>query len=138
MTARMITVCKFASAVLDELTANLGVGDSRKFDRGIGFMPVHVECLQQTSLGPLFSIAHYFELNGDLVADPDVLFLRLADGSWTPISFRSSIAYRVAVHFLDDGTVEVDEREQRELTRFANVWMKNVSEQQGLPTRRTR
>jgi hypothetical protein len=42
------------------------------------------------------------------------------------------------VTFHDDGTIEVDEREQRELTRFVNVWMKNVSEQQGLPTRRPR
>ena len=135
----MITVCELASAVLDELTDGLEVGDSKKFDRGLGFMAVHVECLQQTSHGSLFSVAHYFEMAGDLVPDPDVLFLRLANGSWTPISFRSSIAYRVAVHFHEDESVEVDEREQRDLTRFANVWMKNVSEQQGLPTtRRTR
>lgn len=134
----MITVCASASAVLDELTDGLDVGDSRKVDRALGFMPVHVECLQQTSLGPLFSIAHYFEMAGDLVADPDVVFLHRADGSWAPTSFRTSIAFRVAVHFHDDGVVEVDERGQRELVRFANHWMKNVSEQQGIKIKRTR
>jgi hypothetical protein len=134
----MITVCALAASVLDELTDGLAVGDAKKFDRGIGYMPVHVECLQESSLGLHFSIAHYYESNGDMVPDPDCVVIRRADGSWAPSSFQNSIAYRSAVTFHDDGTIEVDEREQRELTRFVNVWMKNVSEQQGLPTRRTR
>jgi hypothetical protein len=120
-----------AFLVLDELTAGLDVGGSRKIDRGLGFMPVHVECLQRTGLGVHFSVAHYFESNGDLVPDPDVVFVRTADG-WSPISFQNSIAYRVAVHFHDDGTIEVDEREQADLVSFCNQWMRNIREQQGL------
>ena len=138
MALKMVTVCKLARAVLDELTVDLDPGGSRKVDRGIGFMAVHVECLQETESGPLFSIAHYFEQNGDLVADPDVVFVQIADGSWAPVSFRNSLAYRVAVTFHEGGIVEVDEREQRDLVQFANVFLKNISQQQGLPTRRSR
>ena len=125
-----------AAAVLDELTDGLGVGKSRKVDRGTGFMPVCVECLQQTGLGPLFSVAHYFEQNGDLVPDPDVVFVRAADG-WAPVSFQNLVAYRIAVTFYEDGTVEVDAHEQRDLVQFCNQWMKNIREQQGLSTRKT-
>ena len=124
-----------AAAVLDELTAGLGVGQSRKVDRSSVFMAVHVECLHSTPLGPLYSIAHYYESQGDFCCDPDVTLVRTADG-WSPVSFQNSIAYRVAVHFHEDGTVEADEREQRDLVSFVGTWMENVREQQGLSTRR--
>lgn len=129
-------VCKNAAAVLDTLTEGLDVGASRKVDRGLGFMPVHVECLHRSGLGPLFSVAHYYEQNGDLVPDPDVVFVRAADG-WSPISFQNSLAYRVAVHFHEDGTIEVDEKEQSDLASFCNHWMRNIQEQQGLSPRRS-
>src|SRR5688572_17664601 len=108
-----------AAAVLHELTANLDVGDSRKMDRGLGYMPVHVECLRRTGLGLLYSVAHYYEQNGDLVPDPDVVFVRRTEG-WSPVSFQNSLAFRVAVHFHHDSTIEVDEKEQRELVSFSN------------------
>lgn len=138
MTLKLSCVNGVAKKVLEELVEGLEVGDSKKFDRGLGYMAVHVECLQKSGLGVHYSLAHYYEQNGDLVPDPDVVLVRRADGSWAPISFQNSIAYRVALTFHDDGTIEVDEREQRELTRFVNGWMKNVSEQQGIPTRRGR
>ena len=84
MTIPLKVLDKKAALVLDHLTEGLAVGDSRKVDRGTGFMPVHVECLQRTALGFLYSIAHYYEQNGDLVADPDVVFVRTAEG-WSPI-----------------------------------------------------
>ena len=132
MLLKMTTVSRNAAAVLDELTADLNVGDSRKVDRGLGFMPVHIEHLQRSGLGLHYSLAHYYEQNGDLVPDPDVVFVRGADG-WSPISFQDSLAFRVAVHFHEDSTIEVDEKEQRDLVRFCNHWMRNVQEQQGLP-----
>lgn len=135
MTLSLGSVSRKAAAILDELTSGLDVGDSRKVDRGLGFMPVHVECLHHSGLGPLFSVAHYYEQNGDLVPDPDVVFVHTTNG-WSPISFQNSLAYRVAVHFHDDGTTEVDEREQADLVSFCNQWMRNIQEQQGLSPRK--
>jgi hypothetical protein len=131
------TLSRKAASVIDELAAGLDVGDSRKVDRGLGFMPVHVECLHRTGLGLLFSVAHYHESQGDLVPDPDVVFLRRTDGAFCPVSFQNSIAYRVAVHFHDDGTIEVDEKEQADLVSFCNQWMRNIQEQQGISPRRS-
>ena len=51
MPLKMMTVSRNAAVVLDELTADLNVGDSRKMDRGLGYMPVHVECLHRSGLG---------------------------------------------------------------------------------------
>jgi hypothetical protein len=138
MPVRMKTACRLAAAVLDELTADLAVGDSRKMDRGIGFMPVHVECLHdRPGIGPLFSVAHYYEQNGDLVPDPDVVFVRSAQG-WSPVSFQNSIAYRVAVTFHEDGTIEVDAKDQEDFVRFCNLWMRDIQQQQGLSPRKPR
>ena len=70
MPLKLATVCKHAAAVLDELAANLNVGESRKIDRGLGYMAVHVECLHRSGLGLHYSVAHYYASNGDLVPDP--------------------------------------------------------------------
>jgi hypothetical protein len=135
MPLKLSVLSRAAATVLDHLTDGLGVGDSRKFDRGVGYMAVHVECLLPTGIGPLFSVAHFYLANGDMVPDPDVVFVRSADG-WAPVSFQNAIAYRVAVHLHEDGTVEVHEREQRDLVSFCNMWMKNIREQQALPTKK--
>lgn len=138
MTFKMVTVAAHAAVVLDELTRDLAVGESRKIDRGAGFMPVVVEHLEKSNLGSLFSVAHYYESQNGLVPDPDVTFLRRRDGSWTPISYQDSLAYRVVARLGDDGRVEVNERGQRELVRFANMWLRNVATQQNVPTKRSR
>ena len=137
MTFQLAPVGKSAAAILDELTRDLPVGGSRKVDRGFGFMAVHVECLHETKLGSLFSVAHYFESNGDLVADPDVVFLRRPEG-WAPISYRDSIAHCVVARLLDDGLVEANERGQRVLVRFCQVWLMNIRTQHGVTVRSAR
>jgi hypothetical protein len=79
-----------------------------------------VECLQRSGLGLYYSVAHYFESPaGDLVADPDVVFVRHADGS-SPVSFQDSIAFRAAVHFHDDATIEVSLLLRVHLVEFSN------------------
>jgi hypothetical protein len=77
MSIRLLkSVSESSQRIVDELTDGIQVGDSRKMDRGVGFMPVHVDCQRdRPGVGPLFSVAHYYESNGDLVPDPDVVFL---------------------------------------------------------------
>lgn len=139
MTFRFAFVSAIAASVLDELARELPVGESRKIDRAPGFMPVVVEHLEQREIGSLYSISHYFEQDGDLVADPDVVFLRRGDGLWTPISIQAPLGgYRVVVRVREEGRIEVDGRGQRELVRFANMWIKNVAAQQAIKIKRTR
>jgi hypothetical protein len=128
----MKAVSKRASIVLDNLTGGLGPGDARTYDNAPGdYMAVHVERVEETALGAVYSVAHYYEQSGDLVPDPDVTFLRGLDGAWYPLSFQNAIAYRRAAE-VRGGQILVKRREQRDLASFANVLLRNIEQQQGI------
>ena len=122
-----------ATQILTQLVHGLEPGENRKVHTNPTFMATDVERLNRRH----FSVAHYFEQNGDLVPDPDVVFVRHA-GGWSPLSFQDARAYREAVSFEADGTIEVYAREQRRLVVFCNLWLRNIQEQQALPARGTR
>jgi hypothetical protein len=129
----MKAASKASGRVLDMLTKGLAFGEARKIDNAPGaFMAVHVDHIDDTPLGPVFSVAHYYEQCGDLVADPDVTFLRGADGQWYPLSFQDSFGYRRYVEIGPDGEVAIDRARQLDLAQFVNMWMRNIKEQQGL------
>ena len=77
-----------ATAIFHKLTEGLHkVGDHRKWNNASGsFMAACVEIIGTTGLGPLVSIAHYYEQNHDLMRDPDVVFVIGADQEVYPIS----------------------------------------------------
>ena len=131
----MKSVCKAAKRVLDRLAHGLNApGDSTRIDNAPGtYMALCVERIGESKLGPIFSLAHYHEQNGDLVCDPDVTILRGADGEWYPLTFeQGGVAYRRSAEIAADGSVRVNRRSQRDLVQFVNVWMRNIREQQGL------
>jgi len=122
-----------AGRVLDILTRDLALGDGRKIDNAPGaFQAVHVDHVNDTPLGPVFAVAHYFEQNGDLVADPDVTFLCGGDGRWYPLAFQNALGYRRAAEVRSDGELLVNRARQSDLAGFCGTWMKNVAEQQDL------
>lgn len=134
MTIRLLKpVTKASQRVLEHLVDGLGVGESKKFDSGGPFMAVHVEAHRWIDGHVMVSVAHYYESNGDLVPDPDVVFIRRADGSFAPISFQNSLVCNQPVRWLEGGVIEVDAREQASIAGFANTFLKNISEQQGIP-----
>jgi len=133
MTIRLLKpVTKTAQRILQKLVDGLDVGDSKKVDTGGPFMAVHVEALQRIGDGVLFSVAHYYESNGDLVPDPDVVFVGRADGTFCAISIQNSLVFNQPVRWLADGTIEIDAREQASIATFANTLLKNIAEQQAL------
>jgi hypothetical protein len=69
-------------------------------------MPVCVERVEDTSHGPVFSIAHYYEQEGDIVPDPDVTLLRAADGEFYPLSYQDGRVYRRSAELGTDGRVD--------------------------------
>ena len=133
MSVRLLKpVTKSAQRVLEKLVDGLDVGGSKKVDNGGAFMAVHVEVHRWIDGSVIISIAHYFEQGGDLCADPDVVFLRRVDGSFAPISFQNSLVLNQPVRWLEDGTIEVDAREQASIASFANTFLRNIAEQQGI------
>ena len=78
------------------------------------------------------SVAHYFERNGDLVAEPDVVFFTGLDGKWIPIEITQSMTgWTAYVHFDDSGTQieRVNTRGQADLAAFTQQWAQNLIDQ---------
>ena len=77
------------------------------------------------------SVAHYFEMNGDLIADPDVVFFT-GYGEWAPIEITQVLAgHRRYAELGDAGhrIVRFDLRGQADLAVFAEQWAKNIRDQ---------
>jgi hypothetical protein len=98
-------------------------------------MAVHVEMISKISKGPIYSIAHYYEQNGDLMKDPDMTFLKGADGEYYPLSYQQDGLgiYQDAVDWDDNGNIKgFRVKMQADMTSFANDWMENIKNQQKL------
>lgn len=128
----MLTLNATAVKIMNTLTTGMEPGSARRFgERNGAFMPAFVECI-----GPdTFSVAHYYEQNGDLVQDPEVEFFRAPTGAWVPLSIHHGALgiRRVAVELGDNGQPSAYRpRQLRELCNFACMWLKNIREQQDI------
>ena len=132
----MKAVSKAAATVLDKLTAGLDAdGKAARIDNAHGtFMAICVERIGALgAMGPLFSVAHYFTQNGDLMADPEMIFLRGADGSYYATYFRQdSLGYERESVRMDGESVLVSARVQADQAAFASGWLVNICQQQGI------
>jgi hypothetical protein len=113
-----------AETVMDTLTAGMSVGSYKKIDNAEDvFMALHVECIGKCNLGHIFSLAHYYEQHGDLMRDPEMLFIQAEDGGYYPVEIWQDAVNSHSVGVLiEDGKA----------TMFAEVWLKNIWEQQGI------
>lgn len=103
------------------------VGDSVKLQSG-GFMPLVVERIRPDGI----SVAHYYEQNGDLMADPEMTFWLGVDGAYYATGFRQDgIAQnRTSVYFYGGAQpVKFHAREQAGQSSFAGIWMQNLRSQ---------
>ena len=125
-----------AKKVMDTLTGYLeGTDGHSKIDNTEGtFMSVHIECLNKCSLGQIYSVAHYYEQNGDMMRDPDMEFVKGGDGEYYPISFWQDAppVRDEPLTWKDGEMIAYHAKRQAALVSFANIWMRNIKEQQGL------
>jgi hypothetical protein len=129
----MRAINKSAKKVMDVLTANCkDVGDHGKFHTD-PFMDVIVERIENCSLGAKFSIAHYYEQNGDLMRDPEMCFIRGGDDEYYPYYWRMDGLgiERECIRWDEKGSVlGIQEIEQSNQAVFAGTWMRNIKSQQ--------
>ena len=116
------------------------LGDSKTVDNANGaFMSVHVELIARPQMDGsvrenvfIVSVAHYYEQNGDLVADPDVTFLLTAERQVYPLTFeQGGLVHQVTARF-SGGQLQFNQKAQKDLASFCNQWMRNIAEQQGI------
>ena len=101
-----------------------------------GYVTLTVEMVARCKVRGLdaydYSFCHYGELNGDLMRDPEMLFLVLVDkeGVWHvyPHYYRNDYAFgieRQSIVSTESG-LAVNKAEQRHQTEFASMWMGNL------------
>ncbi len=99
-----------------------------------GYMPLCIEPVGVSldcgpNGGAMVSVAHYYEQNGDLMRDPEMVF-EVSGDVWTPLSFTQDNVglYQEAVR-VDEGRVLVNPKRLRDLKSFARMWDKNLKDQ---------
>lgn len=121
-----------AAEVADLLTGGLREpGDGRTIGkRGGAIMPVSVT---RTGVNT-WAISHTYEMNGDLVPDPDIEYVKdPIVGGWIPIAYQDARRYdRVAeLKYMPSGGAHVDTydpRGVRSVLSAANVMLENIAE----------
>jgi Domain of unknown function (DUF6908) len=95
-------------------------------------MSAHIEHIGDTAMGPMFSVAHYYEQNGDLMKDPDMTFLRGDGGDYYPLEFQQDNLglYQCAVDWEGDKIISYKPKMQRSMAGFSGTWMRNIKTQQ--------
>ena len=135
--------------VLAHLTEGMDTVDDRRFYAD-GFMPLNVETIGGVDFmgipARMVSVCHYGEQNGDLMRDPEVVFIdlgekRVAAGTkdfpgikmrFIPAQFRNDYVgfYDECIRFNeDDGDFEFCAEKVADLLKFVNMWMQNLVEQ---------
>jgi hypothetical protein len=133
----MKAVSQTAQKVLDVLTTGLTLEapsderatQYRRIDCGrAGIMPLSVEVIAPSRI----AVAHRYEMNGDLVPDPEMTFWRGPDERWYPASItQAMLPERTAIAFdAHDKPKGFAPKLQRELAGFTTTWMRNVVDQQ--------
>ncbi len=110
-----------------------------------GFMPLSVEEIGIDGEGHrLVSLCHYGEQNGDLMRDPDIVFM-FQDAPYGPIA--EPVSFRNDYVGLDQEVYRYDESGRRthlntklnvQLREFARIWFANLNEQGFLGDRAVR
>jgi hypothetical protein len=130
--SREVRSSKRMAAVMKEITAAHAV------DLGHVGAYLHLENPPWMSLSieviadHLVSVAHYGEMNGDVMTDPEMVFYtNTLDGAWIPVSFRNDYvgSYRVATVISRGEVASFYPHEQADQASFADTWAGNIHEQ---------
>lgn len=116
-----------AQKVVESLVAGMAVHSYRRFESP-GMMPLSVERIAENQ----YAISHVGEQNGDLMRDPEVVFLvgpsLKSDRAFYPIEFRNDymgVHQELAV-MSGREVVGVRVRQQADCASYCATWMPNL------------
>lgn len=121
-------------ALLVEMNLIEGIPNSTgKLDRGGEcIMAIHGEWVEPNML----SLSHYYEQEGDLLADPEMLFWKGDDGEYYPVLFKQDGAFPIrhqAIFFSPERRpLRHDKKVLSEQVHFVSTWLRNICFQQGI------
>lgn len=104
-----------------------------------GYMPLTIELVNSHIIAEvgevkLYSLAHYYTLNGDLVTDPEMCFLvfRKEEAALIiPCMYQQGLPplYQESISIEGDKIILLHIDMQADHTAFANSWLNNIDEQ---------
>lgn len=104
-----------------------GEEESKTFEAGAGFMPLTIEQLGDN----LIAISHYYEQNGDAMADPDMEFAYDNEKKTLQArSYQQDALQRYDEVYSDNG---YNEELEEELNLFAHQWFQTIEKQGYIP-----
>ena len=79
--------------------------------------------------GGRISVAHYFEQNGDLIADPEIVFALVGD--WYPVEIQQVLGgwRQFLAKDAQGRLICCNPRGQADVTTFADLWARNIEAQ---------
>ena len=132
----MKQINKQAAKVLEKISK-----ESNTISNNKTFMDVHVEIIGKIEnipgTGRLIAVTHYYEQNGDLVTDPEMVFVESeglkGEKAYYPISFEMGGFRFEESALIENNTIKgVRPQLQRQHATFAGQWMINIKNQQGI------
>lgn len=133
-----------AAKIFCRLLDSMGIQTYKKFTNE-GFMPLVMEQVGELvntpwGKGQLYSLAHYYEQNGDLMRDPEMVFIVVDNRKDTkdyefigiyPQLFQldSLDLYEESVNIVNKTVTTYKPAWQAAHVSFANQWLKNIQQQ---------
>ena len=97
-----------------------------RFEAGKSFMPLSIDVLDRQENRLRIALAHNFEMNGDLVPDPDMeVLVDCEAGTVEALTFQDQRAYR-EVHPEPGVTLQ---HLRSDLNSFLSQWLTNIRNQ---------
>ncbi len=124
----MHSINEKSKMIMEVLIAQMDDG-YLKLDNASGtFMPLVMEKVtDEPGFTAVYSLAHYGEQNGDLMADPEITFGE-SEHEFYPLSFRNDYVgvYQEVI------AEQVNLKRQKELAEFTAIWLMEIVEQQSI------
>lgn len=89
-----------------------------------GYMPLVIE-----RHGQHVTVTHYYNQNGDQIADPDLKMLIGADGDWYPVGLQLCTGHYSRARWTENGRELTNLRINQEVKSFSTMWARNLAAQ---------
>lgn len=126
---------KKSSEILKKIVSKLENGYVKIDNTNGAFMPVSVEIIFENEKYKQISIAHYYEQEGDLLADPEMVFIysKALDVFYASYFLQSNLDIEEDSIIMERGEIKgYRARMQKYHNEFANLWLRNIKRQQNL------
>ncbi len=127
--------CVQMQTAIEALAQKHGVNLSQPRNMLVLDMPHYMRLYIEVFAPRRIVVAHYFELNGDTVPDPRIVFFVTDANKWAPIGITQSIGGPSSyVTMTEDGLgiAAYDTEGQADLADLAAIWAKNLVDQDWL------